>query len=86
MTYVEAALQILKASRKPLTTREITERALERGLIVPRGKTPHATMRAALYERLGSDTQLLKTESRTSTHPKQGTVYWTLREAATGTQ
>jgi hypothetical protein len=86
MSYIEAALQILKASRRPLTTREITERALERGLVIPQGRTPHATMRAALYGRLGTDARLVKTESRTPDHPKQGAVYWTLRETATNTR
>ena len=36
MTFYEAALQILKSSRKPLTNEEITERALELGLIATR--------------------------------------------------
>jgi hypothetical protein len=85
MTYFEAALQILKSSRRPLTTREITQRALERGLIAPRGKTPNATMSAALYVRLGTDAQLIKTEDRGPIRAKQGTVRWTLRDTADGT-
>ena len=36
MTFYEAALQILKSSREPLTTEAITQRALESGLIVSR--------------------------------------------------
>jgi hypothetical protein len=74
MTYFGAALEILKSSRNPLTTREITERALERGLIAPRGKTPINTMAAALYGQLGTDPQLVKTEDR---GPGRATaVYW----------
>lgn len=49
MTYLEAALVILKASGAPLTAAEITKRALQRSLIRPRGKTPEATMTASLY-------------------------------------
>jgi hypothetical protein len=64
MTFYEAALQILKSSRKPLTSEEITELALERGLIVSRGKTPVATMAAELYTHLGIDPQLVKTADR----------------------
>jgi hypothetical protein len=40
MTFLEAAYQVLKSSGRPLTTLEITERALEQGLVDPRGKTP----------------------------------------------
>lgn len=80
MTYFEAALQVLKSSREPLTAREITERAVERGLIVPRGKTPEATMRATLYVRLGSDAQLVKTETRDPSPSKPSAVRWALRE------
>lgn len=80
MSFYEAALQILKSSPKPLTSEEITERALERGLIVSHGQTPVATMAAILYRRLGSDPQLVKTEDRGPTRAKRGTVRWTLRE------
>jgi HB1, ASXL, restriction endonuclease HTH domain len=52
MTYLEAAVAVLKASRKPMTTEEITEAAIRKGLIHPRGKTPAATMSAALYRHL----------------------------------
>ena len=80
MTYFEAAVQILESSRNPLTTREITERALELGLIVPQGKTPLATMSAVLYRRLGADAQLVKAGARGPTRARWGTVRWTLRE------
>jgi hypothetical protein len=36
MTYCEAALQILSSARHPLSTWEITDRAVGRGLLVPR--------------------------------------------------
>jgi hypothetical protein len=62
VTFYEAALQILKSSREPLTTREITERALENGLIVSRGKTPVATMGAELYGRLDTDASLSRSK------------------------
>jgi hypothetical protein len=79
MTFFEAALQILKSSRKPLTSQEITQRALEHGLIVSGGKTPAATMAAALYRRSGTDPQLVKIEDRGPARAKRGTVRWTLR-------
>jgi hypothetical protein len=49
MTYAEAAITVLKLRRRPLSTREITDLALEHGLIHPIGKTPVATMALALY-------------------------------------
>ncbi len=49
MTYYEAALRVLKFVGQPLTAREITDQAIEAGLIAPAGKTPYATMSAALY-------------------------------------
>jgi hypothetical protein len=49
MTFLQAAEQVLRAVSEPLTAREITERALRRGLLSTGGKTPVATMTAALY-------------------------------------
>ena len=80
MTYFEAALQILRSAQTPLTTREVTEHALERGLMVSHGKTPIATMAAALYGRLGTDDQLVKTEDRGPARAKRGSVRWTVRD------
>jgi hypothetical protein len=81
MTFYEAALEILKSSSKPLTSKEITQRALERGLIMSRGKTPTRTMESQLYGQLGTDPLLVKTGDRgPNGRPKRGTVRWTLRE------
>jgi HB1, ASXL, restriction endonuclease HTH domain len=43
-------MEVLRRAGRPLSTREITETALRRGLIETHGKTPHATMSARLYE------------------------------------
>jgi len=48
MTFREAAIRILSEADEPLTAGEITERALERGLIDTGGKTPEASMRKIL--------------------------------------
>jgi hypothetical protein len=82
MTFYEAALQVLESSHKPLTTQEITQGALERGLIVSRGKTPAKTMAARLYGCLGTDPRLVKVEDRGLGHLKPRAVRWTLRENA----
>jgi hypothetical protein len=49
VTFREAAECVLKESNRPLTVHEIVERALRRDLISTTGKTPEATMSAALY-------------------------------------
>jgi HB1/ASXL restriction endonuclease-like protein with HTH domain len=76
MTYYEVGVQILRTAGRPLTTREITDLAIERRLIEPRGKTPLRTMSAALYEQLGHRTELVKLGERATS----GLVRWTLRE------
>jgi hypothetical protein len=47
--FIEAAEEVLRREGRPLTTKQITELALARGLIETHGKTPEATMSAALY-------------------------------------
>ena len=81
MTYYEAAIQVLRSARDPLTTREITDRAIEIGLITPTGKTPHATMAAELYLRVRNDPELVKIEDPGPYRAKQGSVRWALRPA-----
>lgn len=49
MSYLSAALEVLGASETPLTAREVAQHAIERGLIVPKGKTPWRTMDSVLY-------------------------------------
>jgi HB1, ASXL, restriction endonuclease HTH domain len=84
MTYYEAALQVLKSAKRPLTTHEITDQALKNGLITPQGKTPLATMSAMLYTRLHRDSIIVKLENRTDTRARRGSVRWTLRDATAG--
>lgn len=79
MTYYEAALQVLRSEPHPLSAREITYQAMARGLITPTGKTPHATMRAVLYQRVHSDPELIKIEVAGNSRAKPGSVRWALR-------
>jgi hypothetical protein len=78
MTYYKAAIEVLKAAKRPLTVREITNQAIEAGLITPHGKTPVATMSAALY-RAQNQPDLVKAGGRGDKQAKRGTVRWTLR-------
>ena len=85
MTYYEAALEVLRSVQRPLTTWEITDEAIQRGLITPVGKTPHATMAAKLYSRVRHDPILVKLEDRGSERAKRGSVRWTLRQTLSWT-
>jgi hypothetical protein len=80
MTYYEAALQVLKSAREPLSTRELTERAVKKGLINPRGKTPDRTMAAKLYQRVRFDSELVKLQTPGKGRAKFGSVRWALRD------
>jgi hypothetical protein len=81
MTYFEAALAVLRRAKRPLTTREVAAAAIEAGLIVPKGKTPHATMSATLYQRAKSDPLLVKRGSPGRSRAQRGSVRWELRKA-----
>jgi hypothetical protein len=81
ITYFEAALAVLRHAKRPLTTREISAAAVEEGLIVPKGRTPHASMTAALYQGLKSDNALVKLETPGPSRAQRGSVRWTLRDS-----
>ena len=49
LSFKDAAIEILKRNNEPMTPSEITETALEEGLISTEGKTPEASMGAQLY-------------------------------------
>ncbi len=77
MTYVDAAIAVLKTARKPMTTAEITAAALSKGFIKPSGKTPAATMSAALYVRArGARTPIRREYRRGPTRAARDSVRW----------
>jgi len=90
MTYLEAALQVLRSAKRPLTTREITEQAIKLGLISPRGKTPSATMSAVLFKALNAHRGIVKAgdsdsyvrvklgDSDSYIRAGRGTIRWTI--------
>ena len=80
MTYYEAAIQVLRSAGRPLSAQEITNEAVERGLLPPGRKTPDASMRAMLYTSIAhKDSKLIKFEEPGGTRAKRGSVCWTLR-------
>jgi HB1, ASXL, restriction endonuclease HTH domain len=78
-SFFEAALSVLEREGKPLTTREVVQLAIRRGLIEPKGKTPEATMSAELYKHLGIDSRLVKQATPGKRRAVRGTVRWTIR-------
>jgi HB1/ASXL restriction endonuclease-like protein with HTH domain len=81
MTYVQAALEVLRSSPRPLSTEEITKQALEQGFIDPeRGKTPHKSMAAALYKVFNSEGSIVKIGTPGKERARRGSVRWTVRE------
>src|SRR5689334_8478691 len=58
MTYYDAALQVLRSARQPLTTRQITELAIAEELITPAGQTPERSMAGVLCLRVRNDPEL----------------------------
>jgi hypothetical protein len=79
-TYYEAAVQVLRSAQRPLTAREITARAIEKGLITPAGKTPGATMSAVLCVQARKDAAFTKIEQPGNGRAKRGSVRWMLTQ------
>lgn len=49
-TFLDAAIEVLRGSDRPMTAREITQAGIEAGLLSSTSKTPEGRMSAALYE------------------------------------
>lgn len=79
MTYVEAAIEVLRRAGRPMTDAEITEQAIELGLISTSGKTPRQSMSAALYV-LAKDPSapIRRIAEPGSTRARRGSVRWAL--------
>lgn len=78
MTYLQAALQILRSSKTPLSTRELLDRIVSEELIVPKGRTPLATLSAVLYTNVAGGGELRKLSSPGKTRAATGSVRWTV--------
>jgi hypothetical protein len=76
VTFLEAALEVLKASRRPLTTAEILERMRDEGLLESHGKTPSATLSAALYRAHGKNPHLGREAEEGQERASRGSVRW----------
>lgn len=76
MTYLKAAITVLQASGRPLTTSEIMEQITQRDLVPLTGQTPHATLASALYRNLGKHPQLRREAVQGPSRAVWGTVRW----------
>ena len=52
MSALEAAAQVLKEAKKPMSCKDLTETILKRGLWKTNGKTPAATLYAAIHREI----------------------------------
>lgn len=74
--FLDAALKVMSA-KKPLTTGEIMERVLERGLVQTRGRTPEATLSAELYrEAKRPDARVRRLFTPGDARAARGSVKW----------
>lgn len=81
MKFLGAALEVLAEATRPLTSREVAERVIERGLVLTSGKTPEASLTAALYVALRDARApgLERLSDPGPTRAKRGSVRWRYR-------
>jgi hypothetical protein len=83
MTFLEAALTVLADAERPLTSREVAERVVGRGLVPTTGRTPEATISKSLYVAL-RDTRapgLERLFQQGATRARRGSVRWRYHRA-----
>lgn len=82
-TYLSAALEVLRTAAGPLTSDEITDEALRRGMLVTVGKTPRRTMAACLYTLVKNEPNapIVRTFTPGTGRARRGSVRWQLRTA-----
>jgi hypothetical protein len=85
LPFFSAAVRVLRATGRPLTTRQLTDEAIRQGLIHPSGRTPASTMSAALYKAVRDDpTCPIRRLFEPGAHRAvRNSVMWTVRSEAT---
>jgi hypothetical protein len=78
MTYLEAALAVLRASKRPLAMAEILDRMVARRLVTPTGKTPMASLSATLYRNVAKPGPLRRVAKPGPSRARNGSVRWTV--------
>ncbi|MDQ6879337.1 MAG: winged helix-turn-helix domain-containing protein [Candidatus Dormibacteraeota bacterium] len=82
MSFLQAAVTVLEIANRPMTSREINDEALRRGLVRTTGRTPLKTMDAALYTHLKRATapSLVRLNQPGKQRAKRGSVRWILAD------
>jgi hypothetical protein len=82
--FLAAALRVLREAERPLSTTELTERALTAGALESRGRTPVNTMAAVLYlaVRDDPDCPIIRVYEPGRGRARRGSVRWALRANA----
>ena len=82
MTYRQAAIDILKQTKTPLTTQELLDRMISADLITPHGKTPLATLSSVLYAENAQGAEIVRVFEDGGSRAARGTVRWQLSSSA----
>jgi hypothetical protein len=75
LTFFEAAVEVLRQEERALSTRELTDLVLAKKLVRTRGRTPRATMSAALYS-APADSPIHREYELVYQRARQGSVRW----------
>jgi hypothetical protein len=79
--FLKAALVVLADSDRPLTGGEVLDRAILLGLVKSTGKTPVASLSAALYvEAKSNGSRVRKLSTPGLRRAARGSVKWTLAD------
>jgi len=84
MTFFEAAMEVLRKSKKPLTTDEVFDRITQLRLVKSSGKTPKSTLSAELYRHANDDSGLVKLSEPSKKRARTGSVRWTVDSGSAG--
>jgi len=82
VSFLKAAISILKETGRDMTATEVARIAIERGLVESRGKTPDATLTAQLYVQVRDHPQgpLRKIAEPGALRARRDSVRWAWRE------
>ena len=82
MSFLKAAISILKETGREMTATEVARIALERGLVESSGKTPGATLAAQLYVHVRDHPHgpLQKIAETGASQARRNSVRWAWRE------
>jgi len=80
-SFLDAAITILKETKREMTARELADAALQRGLVSSSGKTADATLAAQLYVKVREQPcgPLRRIAQQGPSRARRGSVRWAWR-------